>query len=53
MDTKCAPGVNFENGSCINKETLENIADNFNQKLHHDFPNLRFHICCLCNISYQ
>lgn len=32
MDKNCAPGVNFEKGSCINKNLLNNIVDNFNLK---------------------
>ena len=30
MDTKCAPGIKFKEGSCINHNTLKNIANNFN-----------------------
>ena len=31
MDKNCAPGVNFEKGSCINKKLLNEIVDNFNK----------------------
>jgi hypothetical protein len=30
MDTKCAPGIDFKEGSCIKQEILKNIADNYN-----------------------
>ena len=36
MDKKCAPGVDYTHGSCINHETLENIADNFNNYFPED-----------------
>ena len=36
MDKKCAPGVEYTHGSCINHETLENIADNFNNYFPED-----------------
>jgi len=31
MDTKCAPGVKYDKGSCISKEILQDIARNFNK----------------------
>lgn len=31
MDKKCAPGVKYDKGSCISKETLQDIARNFNK----------------------
>ena len=36
MDKKCAPGVEYTQGSCINHETLENIANNFNYHFPED-----------------
>lgn len=32
MADKCAPGKNFNEGSCIDKESLKNIAENFNEE---------------------
>lgn len=36
MDDKCAPGKSFNEGSCINLETLKNIADNLNNEKNLD-----------------
>lgn len=30
MDKNCAPGIKYEKGSCIKKEVLNNIVDNYN-----------------------
>ena len=40
MDTKCAPGIKFKEGSCINHETLKNIADNYNNQHSKDAIDL-------------
>ena len=52
VDRTCiCPDINFHILIFLVLKEKINHADNFNQKLHQDFPNLRFHICCLCNIS--
>jgi len=43
MDTKCAPGIKFEDGSCINHKTLKNIADKFNDENPRDTINLELY----------
>ena len=40
MDTKCAPGIKFKVGSCINHNTLKNITNNFNSHNPKDKINL-------------
>ncbi len=37
MDKKCAPGKNFKEGSCIDKKTLKNIAENFTNEYGIEF----------------
>ena len=37
MDSKCAPGKKYEEGSCINKKTLKIIAENFTNEYGVEF----------------